>query len=58
MDLLIVFDIDKQLRNSYPELGMYNLRGDFAERDKNELSIRHLGMRNAQGFFLHDNSVI
>ncbi len=52
MDLFVVFNIHEKLRDGYPELRMDDLGSDFAERDKNELSMRHLRVRNAQGFFL------
>ena len=58
MDLCVVFYIHEKLRNGYPELRMDDLGSDFTERDKNELSMRHLGVRDAEGFFLHDKSVV
>ena len=58
MDLFLIFNIHEKLRNRHPELRMDDLGGYFAERDKNELSIRHLGVGNAQGFFLHDKRVV
>jgi hypothetical protein len=58
MDLLIVFDADKKLRNGHAKLWMYDLRSDLAQRDEDKLSIRHLGMGDAQILLLYDDSVI
>ena len=58
MDLLIVFDVDEKLGNRHPELRMYDLRSYFAQRDKHEFAIRHLGVRNAQGLFPYDKRII
>lgn len=58
MNLFIVFDIHEKLRNGHAEFRMYDLGRDLTERDKYELSIRHLRVRNPQVFFLYDKGII
>ena len=52
MDLFLIFNVHEKLRNGHPKFRVDNLGSNFAERDKDELSIRHLGVRDTQVFFL------
>src|SRR3972149_1266162 len=58
MNLLVVLDVDQQLRDRYAQLRMNDLRRDLAQGNQNELSAGHLGVGNPQIFLFYDGAVI